>query len=137
MSLPVDRKDTELILELATYAAKAVTREAATEIFERVNALHDKQISRIDSAVGLLSETNARLAATTERVSAISDQMGDTARNAARELVDACVESHKSTVTADQKRSFDKKSMLIAILALVVAAIDKVGPLVLGITGGP
>lgn len=98
----LDSRDTKLILELATFAAKAVVKEATSEVFERMNAVHDKQISRIDSAVALLSKTNEALVKTTAEVKALSKKVeesvdGAAAKDIARELVDECSERHTSS----------------------------------------
>lgn len=125
--MSIDNHDTKLVLELATYAAKAVTRDVSKEIFDRINHLHETQADRIDKAVDLLTTTAGEVAAMQQRVAHMATE--EYARRIAHEMVDECSEAHRSDSRYRRAFGLDKSSLIVSFVALVVATADKVGPL--------
>lgn len=118
-------------MELATFAAKAIVKDALEESTRRIN-----------SAVSLLAETNTKLAVTAERVATLNDKIEgyateDYASRTAKKLVDECSEVHKKDRETSKGFAFDRASLMIALTALGVTATDKIGPLLGRLFGGP
>lgn len=124
--MAIDEKDTKLVLELATYASKAIVQSATKDIFDRVNGLHESQLARIDAAIRLLSDVNTELSVTVQRVDTLASKVENAAtlpsvEVVARRIVDQCADVHKKDGYARTGSRLSSRSVVIAWLAFGLA----------------